>query len=118
MGESNKLVTPKPMILKLAIPIIIALASFGAGMVTHARVQKPVQFPEYKCPACNCPAAVELQHFDVEKLKNNRGNFTYSPQISGVTISGTDSTFFREMIRQGVEEGFNNVVKAKKIKLR
>lgn len=106
------------LLSKAGIPIVIGLASFTGGMITHARIQKPVEIPEYKCPPCNCPPAVSLQPFDVDKLKNQRGTFVYSPEIKGVTISGTDSAFFKAMIKEGVSEALNEMVKTKRVKVR
>lgn len=91
---------------KYLTAIAVALA-FGAGLFLGLRVQpKPPEIKIPACPACpslNCPPAVSLQNFDLEKLNNKRGNFTYSPNLHDVrvVIESKDSVFLKQLIQAG-----------------
>jgi hypothetical protein len=95
------------IISKFAIPIIIACLAFSGGMITMAKIQKPVEVPE--CPACNCPEpTVSVQPFDVDKVKGVK-NFNYAPQFSGsISVAGLDSTAIRKMFETSINRAFDN----------
>jgi hypothetical protein len=75
------------MITKYLIPII-AILSFAGGSFFGTKVlaPKPQKIVIPACPACNCPAAVSLQGFDVSKLNNKKGTFNYSPVLNNPVI--------------------------------
>lgn len=93
------------MFAKYLLPIVailgMAAGSFGTVILTKA-VKPRIEIPA--CPACNCPPAteVQLQNFDVEKLNNKKGNFTYSPSLNNVTVKITcsDSTLLRQLLNR------------------
>lgn len=87
-----------------AIKFLPYAACILFGVVAGAYVFKvaqpqPQQPPP--CPACNCPAAVSLQNFDLDKLNNKRGTFTYSPQLHDVrlVIESKDSLLLKSLLR-------------------
>lgn len=91
------------MITKYLLPLvaILGMAAGSAGTVVLTKAVKPrIEIPP--CPACNCPPAteVQLQNFDVEKLNNKKGNFTYSPSLNNVTVKITcaDSTLLKQLL--------------------
>jgi hypothetical protein len=56
-------------------------------------------------PPCECPPTTEvsLQTFDLSKLNNKRGNFTYAPSLNNVTVvirPERDSTLLKELSNQ------------------
>lgn len=79
----------------------IALALFAAGTFFGVKVLTPAPV---KCPDCKCPPStqVDLQNFDLDKLNNKKGHFTYSPSLNNVTvkIEMKDSALFKQMLRQ------------------
>lgn len=89
------------MYLKL-IPYLIA-AILGSGLTVGVTkllqpnivVKAPI-IPE--CPACNCPPAVSLNGFDVDKLNNKKGTFHLHNTISNVTVN-VDSLMLRQLIQ-------------------
>lgn len=93
------------IISKFILPIVaalgIAVGSAGTVMLTKA-VTPRIEIPE--CPACNCPPAteVQLQNFDVNKLNNKKGNFTYSPSLNNVTVKITcaDSALLKQLLKR------------------
>jgi hypothetical protein len=60
------------------------------------------------CPACNCPQpepcppAIDLQGFDVGKLNNKKGSFTYSPQLNNVHITISDTNLFKRAVKEAL----------------
>lgn len=99
----------KTILAKAGLPLLIGLGGFFGGQVFQAKVLKPKINVETKvCPEpapCICnPPAVEVQSFDVNKIKNMR-SFTYSPQFQGsIQVAGVDSTALRRMIRESLQE--------------
>jgi hypothetical protein len=89
----------------LIIQILLALAlGITAGMALESWLEKP--------PVCNCPdpnikvgcpePRVEVQPFDVEKIKNVRG-FTYAPTFTGNVSADMDTASVRRMIREEIQ---------------
>lgn len=77
--------------IKTYITIAICVLSFGAGMLTHAKLFKQeIKIPP--CPDCNCPPNVSIQQLDMGLLKKWRGVFTYSPEYSGTIIMNNCDT--------------------------
>lgn len=89
-------------ILIIAVAAGIAVGSGGTLLISKA-VKPEVKLNCPACPACNCPPATEvkLQDFDLSKLNNKKGNFTYSPQLHNVTIKieAKDSTLLKQALR-------------------
>lgn len=93
------------MKIALIIAALIGLC-LGSGLtvaVERATRAKPTVVNVPPCPACNCPPSVSLQNFDLDKLNNRKGNFTYSPQLSNVTvkIENKDSALVKAILRGG-----------------
>jgi hypothetical protein len=91
------------ILTKFGLPALILSVGFGAGMVTSKKLEKPVKVPEYKCPDCNCPPAVELNNFDLEKINNKKGgHFHLHNTLSNVTIKieAKDSVLIKQLLRQ------------------
>jgi hypothetical protein len=91
----------KTHLLIIALAVGIAIGSGGTLFI--AKMIKPeIKIPS--CPACNCPPATEvhLQDFDLEKLNNKKGTFSYSPQLNNVRviIESKDSLLFKQMLRK------------------
>ena len=88
------------MIAKYIIPIV-AIVCFGGGSLFGTKVLAPAPIEIPKCPDCSCPPATEvsLQNFDLDKLNNKRGNFTYAPSLHNVTvrIDAKDSALIRQL---------------------
>ncbi len=83
------------------IIILVTVVAFGGGTVLGTKIVP-------KCPDCKptlnvppCPAAVSLQNFDMDKMNNKKGNFTYSPQLHNVTvkIEAKDSLLVKQLLR-------------------
>jgi hypothetical protein len=91
------------MITKYLIPLV-AIISFGGGSLfgTKMLAPKPPEIPP--CPDCKCPPAVEvdLQNFDLGKLNNKKGSFTYAPSLHNVTvkIDASDSVLIKQILKQ------------------
>lgn len=73
------------MIFKSAV---LYLVSFLIGLIVGIFVARYVTpKPVIICPQCpECPAAVKMSSFDLTKLNNKKGNFTYAPTYKDVTI--------------------------------
>jgi hypothetical protein len=91
--------------LTKSITVAVALAGLRVGSVGTMWISKAIK-PEIKlscppAPPCNCPAAVELQSFDLSKLNNKKGNFTYSPQLHDVriVIESKDSVLVKQILK-------------------
>jgi hypothetical protein len=82
------------ILTKFGLPALILSVGFGAGMVTSKKLEKPVKVPEYKCPDCNCPPAVELN--------KKGGQFHLHNTLSNVTIKieAKDSVLIKQLLRQ------------------
>lgn len=82
----------------LIVSALIGLVIGGASSVAVVRATREQPLP---CPACNCPAAVSLQNFDLDKLNNKKGTFSYSPQLHGVTIKieSKDSVLLKQILK-------------------
>lgn len=87
-----------------AFPYLIAFALGGLAATTAVKFGKPtVEIPPCpQCPVCNCPPAVSLQNFDMDKLNNKRGTFTYSPQLHNVRviIESKDSLLLKAILQR------------------
>lgn len=101
------------MFNKPLIFIVIGMAVGTAGTIGVTKLFKPekinydkireVMAEEIKkVPKTECPAAVELQSFDLSKLNNKKGNFTYAPQLHDVQIriESKDSTLLKQLLKQ------------------
>lgn len=74
--------------IKTYIFIIIAVLSFGGGMLTHAKLFKQkIEIPP--CPDCNCPPAIQINGLDISELRKMkiRGGFNYSPTFQADKIN-------------------------------
>lgn len=69
----------------IAAALGLAAGSGGTLLITKA-VKPKIEIPA--CPPCNCPpaAVVELGNFDMDKLNNRRGNFTFAPNFQNPVI--------------------------------
>lgn len=88
------------MIWLKALPYVaIAAVFFLAGLVFDSKfLTKPCpSCPEI--PACPPQTAIDLQSFDVQKIKNIK-TFTYSPSISGTIIVVADSTTYKKLTKK------------------
>jgi hypothetical protein len=97
---------------KFALPLLIFVFGSIAGIGVQQKVlNEKVRFPEpVPCPPCNCPEAVSIQPFDVQKMKNLK-EFSYSPQFSGsVSVAGVDSATVRKYIEQSIMRAFEKHV--------
>jgi hypothetical protein len=91
---------------KYIIPIVaiigIALGSGGTIAITKA-TQPTVEIPPVPDCICNCPPSTEvsLQNFDLTKLNNKKGAFTYAPSLHNVTIriDAKDSVLIKQLLR-------------------
>lgn len=93
------------MLAKYLLPLV-AIISFGGGSLfgTKLLAPKPEKIEIPACPQCPlvvCPPAVSLQSFDLSKLNNKKGNFTYAPSLHDVTIKieAKDSTLIKQILR-------------------
>jgi hypothetical protein len=102
------------LLSKLGLPLLVAGGGFMGGMMFQGKVLKPnIKVETVTCPEaapCICnPPAVEVQSFDVNKIKNMR-SFTYAPQFQGsIQVAGVDSTALRNMIRQSIQQEFKKL---------
>lgn len=90
----------------IALACVLAGAAGGSWWTARALGN---DCPDCVCPPapdCVCPAAVSLQTFDLEKLNNKRGSFTYNPQLENVTIQVTaaDSVWMKRAIETALRE--------------
>ncbi len=93
------------MITKYLIIVVGAacLAAGAGGTLWITKAVKPeikLQCP--KAPDCNCPAAVELNNFDLEKINNKKGGqFHLHNTLSNVTIKieSKDSLLLKQILR-------------------
>lgn len=81
----------------------VAVVGFGGGTFFGSKVLDK-KCPDCNCPTVNvppCPAAVSLQNFDLDKLNNKKGTFTYSPQLNNVkvVIESKDSTLVKNLLK-------------------
>jgi len=66
--------------------ILLAAGMMGGGMFLHSKfftkdcICNPPEIPA--CPPCPQPL-IKMQNLEVEKLKNVRGGFYYSPTFTG-----------------------------------
>ena len=86
--------------LFLSIVAIVSAGIGSAGTVLISKAFKPKII--VKTEKVSCPDAVSLQPFDLEKMNNKKGNFTYSPQLSGVTLEmcGSDSLLIARIAQE------------------
>jgi hypothetical protein len=92
------------LLTKFWLPLAI-VAGFAGGSFFGSKVLDK-KCPDLKCPeipACNCPAAVELNNFDLEKINNKKGGqFHLHNTLSNVTIKieAKDSVLIKQLLRQ------------------
>lgn len=77
--------------LIFAVVAIISAGIGSAGTILISKAFKPKIV--VKTEKVTCPDAISLLSPNFEKMNNKKANFTYSPQISGVTLElcGSDS---------------------------
>lgn len=99
-GKDKKIIMSK-YILIIALAVGIAVGSAGTLFISKA-IKPVINIPA--CPPCNCPPATEvkLQDFDLDKLNNKKGNFTYAPQLNNVRviIESKDSLMLKQLLRK------------------
>jgi hypothetical protein len=91
------------MTLKIILYVVLSAASFAAGLLMQAKLLTRNCAPcEYNCPDVVCPPAVTLQAFDLQKMNNRRGNFTYAPVLDNVilVVDCKDSLFRKTFYHQ------------------
>lgn len=85
------------------LPYFVAVAiGFGLAVGVQRMAPAPV-ISVPACPACpTCPATVSLQNFDLDKLNNKKGTFTYSPSLKDVTvvIDCKDSVLIKQLLHR------------------
>jgi hypothetical protein len=92
------------ILTKFGLPLAI-VAGFAGGSFFGSKVLDK-KCPDLKCPeipACNCPASVELNNFDLEKINNKKGgHFHLHNELSNVTIKieAKDSVLIKQLLRQ------------------
>lgn len=98
------------MLTKYLIPII-ALASLSGGTYLGAKVlaPKPVDYDKIRVMIqqetakikFECPPAVEMQSFDLDKLNNKKGNFHLHNTINNpvIRIESKDSALVKQILR-------------------
>lgn len=85
--------------LKFIPYVAIAALFFVAGLVFDSKyLTKPCP-PCPEIPACPPQTSIDLQSFDVNKIKNIK-QFTYSPSISGTIIVVADSTTYKKLVKK------------------
>lgn len=88
----------------LILAVILGMAAGSGGTLFIAKMIKPkIEIPACpQCPACPPATEVKLQDFDVEKINNRKGSFTYSPQLHNVTIriEQKDSVLLKSLLRK------------------
>lgn len=88
------------MWLKLIPYLAVAAASFIGGLSFQAKVLAPKieipPCPQVEIPPCPPQTSIDLQNFDVHKIKNIR-TFTYSPTISGNVQIVVDTVTYRKL---------------------
>ncbi len=95
---------------------VVAIASAGVGSAGTVLISKAFK-PKIvvKTEKVTCPDAISLLSPNFEKMNNKKANFTYSPQLSGVTIElcGNDSLLI-DKIAQEVAKRIELETKRKK----
>lgn len=91
--------------------IVLGMGYYLAILTSKAFKPKIV----VKTEKVTCPDAISLQPFDMDKLNNKKGNFTYSPQLSDITLElcGNDSLLI-DKIAQEVAKRIELETKRKK----
>lgn len=82
-----------------AVAVVSAgIGSAGTVLISKAFKPKIVINTE----KVTCPDAISLQPFDMDKLNNKKGNFTYSPQLSDITLElcGNDSLLIAKIAQE------------------
>jgi hypothetical protein len=98
------------LLSKLGIYLAILAVGFSGGyifkdkttkQIDYDKIRKQVSEEVAKIPKVECPAAVELNNFDVEKLNNKKGHFHLHNTISDVriVIESKDSTLIKQMLK-------------------
>jgi hypothetical protein len=85
----------------ISIYFVIALISFIGGLVFDSKIlSKPCpECPKIEIPPCPPQTKLDLQSFDVKKIKGLK-SFTYSPSISGQIIIVSDSSTYKKLIKK------------------
>ena len=94
------------LLSKFSVPVILFLVGTVAGIYLQEKViARECKLECPKPPDCNCPkATVQMQPFDVEKMKNIKG-FTYSPQYSdNITLAGADTNQLKTIIEKSIQK--------------
>lgn len=85
------------MWLKVIPYLAVAAFAFLGGLTFQSKVLQPkIVIPA--CPVCPPQTSVDLQSFDVTKIKNVK-SFTYSPSISGNITVVVDTTTYKKFIK-------------------
>lgn len=92
------------LIAKFALPAILFVAGFSAGMITSKKLEKPVTIPKYECPACNCPPQANTIDFD--KIKGFKGTINLNQTYQ---ITANRDSIIMERIRGVVKDELNGV---------
>lgn len=90
---------------------IVTILAFGvvAGIGIQQKVLN-APIPDCICPTPPPPPTVQVQPFDVEKIKNLR-EFTYAPKFTGsISVAGVDSSSVRIFIEESVMKAFEKHV--------
>lgn len=87
------------MWLKIVPYVAVFVLAFLAGLVFDSKyLTKPCpECPKIEIPPCPPQTSIDLQSFDVTKIKNIK-TFTYSPSMSGTIIVVADSTTYQKLM--------------------
>lgn len=89
--------------LFISIGVIAGLIIGFVGGGYVAKISRPKIPPCPACPSLTCPPStkVSLQDFNADNLRKVKGNITYQPTLTNVTIEVTcsDSVLLRELLR-------------------
>ena len=103
------------MLTKIAFPLIAFLFGGLITALTLKKIEKPLIIPPIPDCICN-PAAVSVQPFDVDKIKNLK-TFQYAPQFSGnISVAGVDSLRLKIIIQQSVDASLKQYLKPRFLK--
>lgn len=81
----------------------IAVGSGGTLAISKAVTPKIIIPACPQAPPCNCPAAISLiGGMDIQRLNNKKGEFTYSPTLTDVTVilDCSDSVLLKQIAKQ------------------
>jgi len=87
---------------KYLIYVIVFLSGIIAGGAGYSKfLVKPIKFPVYKCPDCNCPKYEQKPMIDVDKFKNIRGGVNII--LQNAQLQSGDTAIYKKLIQKSVD---------------